>query len=360
VKLAVFCDYLEEDWPSMDLVADMLIEHAARVPGVSIRAIRPKRRLRLPRSNRALSSVDRLFGRLLEYPLAVSRVPRSDSWFHIADHSYAHVALLLPRHRTGIFCHDADAFRPALAAPGTARLRGLARVLLSATRRAAVVFHSTDTVRRELIQSFGFDPERLVAAPYGVPKEFQPAAQETDRQLRPPSRYLLHVGSLVPRKNPSFLLETFARCRRAFPDLLLVQVGGTWTVDQEALVDALGVRAGIVRLHGITRSHLAVLYRGAAAVLVPSVAEGFGLPLIEALSCGALVIASDLPVLREVAGDAAVYLPVSDHDAWGALLRDVLLRDDVGPHRATRLARAALYTWDRHARTILTAYERLR
>lgn len=359
MELAVFCDYLEEDWPSMDLVADMLIEHTARVPGVSVRGIRPKRRVRLPRVHRTLASVDRLFGRFLEYPLAISMLERRASVFHIADHSYAHVGLLLPPRRTGVFCHDADAFRPALGRPGSSALRGVARVLLAATRRAAVVFHSTDVVRRELISTFGFSPEKLVAAPYGVPPEFSAEALPTDRELQPSGPYLLHVGSLVERKNPLFLLRIFTACRRQVHDLRLVQVGGSWTPAQEALADELGIRAGVTRLRGISRSHLAALYRGASAVMVPSTAEGFGLPLTEALACGALVVASDLPVLREVAADAAVYLPVSDRDAWEGTLRELLSGAHVGPERSTRLERASLYTWDRHAQTIVDAYRRL-
>jgi len=360
VELAVFCDYLEEDWPSMDLVADMLIEHAARVPGVSVRSIRPKRKLRLPHVHRALGAADRVIGRFVEYPLVISTLERRASIFHIADHSYAHLALLLPHRRTGVFCHDADAFRPALAPPGSSKLRGLARVLLSATRRAAVVFHSTDAVRRELISTFGFNPDKLVAAPYGVPPEFSADALSTDREVQPRAPYLLHVGSLVERKNPAFLLKLFAGCRRHFPELGLVQVGGSWSPSLEALADELGIRAAVTRLRGISRHHLAALYRGAAAVMVPSTAEGFGLPLTEALACGALVIASDLPVLREVAGDAAVYLPVSDRDAWARTLRELLGGAHVGPDRSTRLERASLYTWDRHARTIIDAYRRLR
>lgn len=358
MHLAVICDYLEEDWPSMDLVADMLLEHAARLPGVSVRRVRPTRRYRVPGRD-TLSSLDRLFGRFVEYPVALAMSDRRGSVFHIADHSYAHLGMLLPRARTGVFCHDADAFRAAIDSRQSVTRRALARVLLDATRRAAIIFHSTEAVRAELVGRFEFPPDRLVAAPYGVPPEFTPTALPTDPGVQPPGDYLLHVGSLIPRKNPEFLLRVFADCRRRFPGVELVQVGGTWPAHLEKLLDELELRQSVRRLRGIERDHLASLYRGASAVLVPSTAEGFGLPLTEALSCGALVIASDLPVLREVAGDAALYLPVSDLSAWSQALEQTLGGASVGPARDTRLAQASLYSWDRHARTIVSAYRQL-
>jgi glycosyltransferase involved in cell wall biosynthesis len=94
-------------------------------------------------------------------------------------------------------------------------------------------------------------------------------------------------------------------------------------------------------------------------VLVPSEAEGFGLPVIEALACGAVVLASDLPVLREVGGEAIVYCPVGDAPAWVARAQRLLEHATEGPARAARLARAGEFTWASHARTIFAAYRRL-
>jgi glycosyltransferase involved in cell wall biosynthesis len=168
---------------------------------------------------------------------------------------------------------------------------------------------------------------------------------------------LLHVGSLIPRKNPEFLLRLAASVREARPDLELVQVGGSLSDAQARLVDELGLRPHLHRLSGLTRSELAALYRRAGAVLLPSTAEGFGLPIIEALSCGAPVVASDLSVLREVGGDAAEYCPVSALDAW----REAVLRELAAPPGArtdVRLRRAASYSWRAHATTIVEGHER--
>ena len=114
----------------------------------------------------------------------------------------------------------------------------------------------------------------------------------------------------------------------------------------------------MIQVRGIQPAQLAELYRRAAVILQPSEAEGFGLPVIEALACGAIVVASDIPVLREVGGDAVIYCPVGDVGAWVrgscACIRWVLR-----PQLPERLACAARYSWVAHARTIADAYLRL-
>jgi glycosyltransferase involved in cell wall biosynthesis len=94
-------------------------------------------------------------------------------------------------------------------------------------------------------------------------------------------------------------------------------------------------------------------------VVVTSEAEGFGIPVIEAMACGATVVATDIPVLREVGAGGALYAPLADIDAWTALL-DGLLRGEIeGPSKDRRLERAKSFSWGRHARTILEAYRNI-
>ena len=152
------------------------------------------------------------------------------------------------------------------------------------------------------------------------------------------------------------LLDVFARLRASRPGLRLVQVGGPWTSAQAAQIDRLGVGGHVTQLRGLSRLELADLYRRAAAVLVPSEAEGFGLPVIEALACGAAVVASDIPVLREVGGPAAAYRPVADVPGWADAVGRVLDTPAAAPLRDVRLARAARFTWAAHARTIGETY----
>ena len=138
------------------------------------------------------------------------------------------------------------------------------------------------------------------------------------------------------------LLDVFAGVRERHPDVKLVQVGPPWNQQSLERINRLGIGRGILQFSGLMREQLAELYRRAAEVLVPSEAEGFGLPVIEALACGATVIASgDIPVLREVGGDATLYRPVGDISAWVDAITRTLTETGFAPPRDLRLSHAA-------------------
>jgi glycosyltransferase involved in cell wall biosynthesis len=165
---------------------------------------------------------------------------------------------------------------------------------------------------------------------------------------------LLHVGSCIPRKRIDVLLEVFAAVRK--PGMNLVQIGGEWTSAQRAQIDRLNLTDVVDQKRGLSRSQIADFYRSAAVVLQPSDAEGFGLPVVEALACGARVVASDIPVLHEVGGDAALYCPVGDVDAWADTVSKLLAGQELAPPLEERLAQAARFSWAEHARVIADAY----
>lgn len=363
MKLAVFCDLYEEGWASMDLVSDKLVEYLRRMPEVEVESVRP----RLPRlfrderrgssgALRSASTAGLAFGRFLEYPpYVLARRPHFD-FFHVADHSYGHLALLLPADRCGVYCHDIDAFRPLLPGSRASRVqRSMAHLALLGTRRARVVFHSTLAVRSEILER-GLLPERLLChAPYGIAEEFSPEARATDTAVPNERPFLLHVGSLIPRKNPQFLLRVFEDLVRLRPEFDLVQIGGAWEPAQREFIERRGLAGKVRQIQRfLTREELAAHYRAASLVVMPSTAEGFGLPVIEALACGAPVLASDLPVLRQVGGEATLFAPVNDADAWRESALSALRGE--GPDRKRRLAWAGEYSWSRHAQTILDAY----
>lgn len=372
-RLALLMDPREEGWPSMDLVGEALLEGLAAFSAeVSAHAVRPPMlsvARRLPRvgARNAAFNADRVLTRFGLYPgRALLARGRYDA-FHVVDHTYAQLVHALPAARTGVFCHDLDAFRSVLEPqrePRPAWFRLMARAQLSGLERAAVVFHSTQAVRAELLAHSVVDPSRLVWAPYGVAAEYGPEPVPGDRsaELLAPlggRPYLLHVGSAIPRKRLDVLFAIFAALRARHPELRLVQQGGALSAAQRAQVEALGMGDALLQPPRQERPTLAGLYRGASAVLVTSEAEGFGLPIIEALACGAPVVASDLPVLREVGEDACGWCPVGDVPAWVEAVDALLTGRAPPPSRQTRLARAARFTWAAHARTVLDAYRRL-
>lgn len=374
LRLAVLPDYHEEGWPSMDLCADMLLNEFSSNASLGLRATRVGptfRRLatRLPvlgRCRPALNA-DRLLNRFVLFPRLARRVARDFDVFHVVDHTYAQLAHALPAARVGVFCHDLDAFRCLLEPDHERRprwFRSLARRILSGLQRAAVVFHGTTAVGDQIRRLGVVEPDRLVLAPYGTAPEFAPdtpiGAVEFPWAAEIAGRpWLVHVGSCIPRKRIDVLLDVVAAVRRVVPDVCLVKVGGDWSPAQRDQIAHLALGRAIVHPRDLTRSDLAEVYRRAAAVLVPSAAEGFGLPVIEALACGTAVVASDIPTLREAGGPAATYAPMGAIEAWVAAVL-AALADDVGsPSEGSRLAWAGRFSWLAHARTIAGAYHRL-
>jgi glycosyltransferase involved in cell wall biosynthesis len=368
-RLAVVCDFVEEQWPSMDLVAEMLCAHLRSVEWEvnAVRIcppfIRRLGRLPLAIAKRAEFNADRLVNRWIDYPRHLRQHLDEFDYFHICDHSYAHLVHVLPPERTGVYCHDLDCFRCLLEPQREPRprwFRALSRRILSGLQKASVVFYSTAEIRRRLVKNHLVDPTRLIHAPYGISPEFTPAQNEMDTRIArivgKGAPFLLHVGSCIPRKRLDVLLDVFAAVRVLFPDLILVQVGAEWPAARRNQIDRLGIEQAIHQMRGLSRRTLAALYRQAQIVLQPSEAEGFGLPVIEALACGAPVVASDIPVLREVGGTGAMFCPVADIPSWVETVVQLLVDPTTAPTPIARQTQAARFCWDRHAQTILQGY----
>jgi glycosyltransferase involved in cell wall biosynthesis len=377
LSIAVFLDSPDENWLAMNLAGEMLLTEwktsfASQVEptGFSIDLPQVARRLpSLARSKTALQ-FDKLAGRFLVYPPIVARERSRHDFFHVVDHSYAQLVHALPRARTGVYCHDLNAFR-SIVAPAKQRrsawFRGIQGVTLAGLRSARVVFYSTNTVRSEIEALRIVPASRLVQAPYGIAAELTPEPSERGegakaRELlarfggRP---YILHIGSAAPRKRLDVLFETFARLRSRFPELFLVQGGALVSDAQREHIARLGLADAIVLSGKVERATLAAFYRRAKAVLVTSESEGFGLPVIEGLACGAPVFASDIPVLREVGEGCVVHCRLADPDDWAARIGSFLDGHTPAPPRENGLALAAKYSWKNHAQVILDAYRAL-
>jgi glycosyltransferase involved in cell wall biosynthesis len=336
----------------MDLVAEQLATHLSELGGVE--GILIRRPLRTTRGNRPATAVERALGRFAQLPVELLPTRLEADYFHIADHSYAHLALLYPRDRVGVYCHDIDAFRALLPGSGASPARVLlSRLLLRGLRHARVVFHSTLTVREEILRHALVPARRLVQAPFGVAAEFlNVSAQNESGQP-----YLLHVGSCIPRKNIALLLQVFAAARARDPRLQLVQVGGQWTDEHRAYLERHQLTPHVQQRRGLSREELATLYAAAAVVLVPSLSEGFGLPVIEALACGAPVVASDIPVLREVSLEGVQFCSLSDADDWTRAIATIRTNGTRADKDARERVRAR-YSWRAHAQVISDEYVR--
>lgn len=370
LRFALIQDYAEENWPSMALVAEMLGRHLRMDHGDSLQtaSLHPRFRRRLghlPGLPMGMKfNADRILNRFWDYPRLLRRCWKDFDLFHICDHSYAHMVHGLPPARTGVYCHDLDAFRclfePALE-PRPFWFKAMARRILKGLQKAAIVFYSTTPVRRQ-IEHFGLlDPARLIHAPYGIAEEFTPEPAEQDGEtiqsvLPGDNPFLLHVGSCIPRKRIDVLLDVFAGLLESHPHLHLIQIGGQWNEEQVERIQRLRIGERVTQLRGVERQTMAAFYRKAALILVPSEWEGFGLPVIEALACGAIVVASDISVLREVGGAGAVYCPVAEVNAWVQSITRILAAPTSAPCRRIRIGQAQRFSWTNHAHIIAEAY----
>lgn len=244
--------------------------------------------------------------------------------------------------------HDVLAFRhPELVGGGA---RGVQALTRSSLRGARAVLTDSQASADDLTGLLGVAPGALTVVPLAgpVPLGAVPAA------ALPAGRpFLLSTGNRLPHKNYAGLLRALAAIPAAERPRLVVP-GSHGADPLRGLVAGLGL-ADDVDLRGwVDAAELDALYAGAAAYVLPSRFEGFGLPVLEAMARGCPVVCSDLPVLREVGGDAAVYVDTTDPAALAAAVRGVL----ADPARRARLAadglvQAGRFSWDRVAAATL-------
>jgi glycosyltransferase involved in cell wall biosynthesis len=359
----------------MDRVADRLLASLARdhQSVVTATPVCPPYRRRVSRllAGQTLANVDRGLNRLVDYPRHVRTLKSSYDVFHVVDHSYSQLVHRLPPERTVVTCHDLDTFRSVLKPkedPRSGLFQAMTRHILSGLQRAHRVTCDTAVVRDELVGRGLAAPDRVVVAPVGVGEEFTPAL-DTDADLdaarligsRNGAIEILHVGSNVPRKRLDTVLKCCADVALRGSKVHLVRVGGAFTPEQEALARELGMASRISVLPVLNDRTLAAVYRRAAILLLPSEREGFGLPVVEALACGTPVVASDIPVLREVGGPSVEYCDPDDRAAWAhAVLRLLKERaecpEQAAGRRARSIAWAERYTWARFADQLSSIY----
>jgi alpha-1,3-rhamnosyl/mannosyltransferase len=201
----------------------------------------------------------------------------------------------------------------------------IGRSLERASRIACV----SRAVADEAMRGFGVDRAKIEIVPNGVDEFFSPAGGEGD--------YILFAGTLEPRKGVADLIEAWRALATPRPRLVLCGDRG-WGVDVPDDVEVTGY---------VTRERLRELYRGAMAFVYPSRYEGFGIPPLEAMACGAPVIATRVGAIADYAGDAGLLIEPNElRDALARIVRDRALRDDL---RARGPERARLYRWDRSA-----------
>lgn len=370
--LGIVADFPEERWESMDLVAEMVSAEFSGRPEAGIVPVPltpPYRPIFGRYSGKRLAwNLDRLINRRWTLPRGIRQAIRRelpDAVF-VVDHSYAHVVPVIRSEGVPVvvMCHDLDAFRDLFdsAAHGWRAWprRRFARPILEGLLQADRVVTGSNVVHDEFLARYDgrFPADRVTTIPYGVAPEFLAESTGVAWPIQglgdATGPLLLHVGSTIPRKRIDVLLEAFAGVIANCPGATLIRVGGRLTDEQRAMAGRVGVEASIREMPRLKREEIAELYRRADVVMVTSDAEGFGLPVAEALACGAEVVASDIPVLRETGGKCVTYATKGDPAAFARAVQDVLAGQG-GASRADsaeRRAWVARYRWDPFAREL--------
>ena len=236
-------------------------------------------------------------------------------------------------------------------------------------RSASHIITLSEYSRRDIIETYGIAPERISVTPASAPAAFAPVTDEKElarvRDLYGiEGDYVLSVGAIQPRKNLSRLIAAYSSLRRTqaggkLPQLVLVGKCA-WLYDETLrTIKDLEVSNSVVLTGYVPEDHLPALYSGALFFVYPSYFEGFGLPPLEAMKCGAPVIVGNKTSLPEIVGDAGVLVdPFDVNDiacAMERLMRDSSFRSQL---RAKGLERAKLFDWKETARRTLGVYRK--
>jgi glycosyltransferase involved in cell wall biosynthesis len=233
-------------------------------------------------------------------------------------------------------------------------------------RRAHAIITVSESSKRDIVAHYRLDPAKITVIREAAAPEFVPAPPAAVLHVRQrydlPDQFLLHVGTIEPRKNLTRLVEALQRLRSEGHRIPLVVVGGKgWLYDAFfQRLEELEVCEDVILPGYVPPADLPAVYTAAKAAVMPSVYEGFGLPLLEAMACGTPVISSNASSLPEIGGDAARYFdPYSVEEAARAIQTvwtDGELRETM---RKRGLEQAAGFSWARAAEETLVVYERV-
>jgi glycosyltransferase involved in cell wall biosynthesis len=299
----------------------------------------------------------------LRLPLPVQWVTGKLDLFHSPDFVLppiqGNIPTLLTVHDLS-FVHYPHTFTPAL-------VNYLNRVVPWSVARASHILADSEATRQDLVQLWQVDPAKITVLYSGVSHAFRPVTEK--KQLKATRRkyglgdapYLFSVSSIQPRKNFQLLIRAFKPIAAQWPHNLVIAGGKGWLYDEIlAEVGRQGLDGRVLFTGFVDDGDLPALYTGATLFLFPSLYEGFGLPILEAMACGTPVVASNASCLPEVVDEAGRLLPPEDETAWTAVIHELL--DD--PAQRGRLAadgflQSRQFSWSRAGRQLLALYQEM-
>ena len=276
-------------------------------------------------------------------------------------HVPANVIPVLPPCKTVVTILDAIIFRSPAIFPRWQRTYAHLFVPLSA-RRAQTILTISEQSKRDIVQYTKVPADKVVVTYLAAGPEFQPVAAAERARVRQTyqlNEFVLTVGALEPRKNLLRLLQAFAQLRAGGYPGLLVHAGpkGWQYEDIMAEIARLDLQDAVRFLGRVPLEDLVGLYNSAQMFVYPSLYEGFGLPVLEAMACGCPVITSNVSSLPEVAGDAAILLDPYNVEELAAAMQQLWTDQGAAERLAQRgLGQAHKFSWERCAQETLAVY----
>jgi glycosyltransferase involved in cell wall biosynthesis len=370
MRVVLLANYVADRQPSMLRFARLLHDELV-LRGVEVEMWHPPPLI--GGRSQADGALHKWLGYLDKYLLYPPRLSRSagqeragSTVVHICDHSNAVYLSWLRSVAHVVTCHDLIAVRSALGefphAPTRWTGRYLQRMILNGLRQSSRIVCDSEATRDDVRRLVGAGVGEQVIGP-GVARPFRQVSREQAAarlaHLRVPARFLLHVGGSQWYKNRRGLLDLYAALVARMPtapSLVLVGKPLTHAEAEPLTAHPLGNRVTIIP--AIADEDLAALYSSAELLVFPSLIEGFGWPILEAMASGCRVVATGRPPMTEIAGDAATYLDPGDPRSAAAIVESVLLESTIDRQKriAAGLAHASRFSVAAMADAYLTVY----
>lgn len=310
----------------------------------------------LPASIRMNPALLRYFSQYITYQRAVSRIQADVH--HIIDHSYAHLLHSLPAQQTVITFHDAIWMeKPAGFGRQWIRNRNL-----SALRKAGALIFDSRSSRNALLKRLNYPDDRIFLIYPGLdPLFFEKTSGDPFAALGiKPGLYILHVGHTGAYKNIPALFHVLAALRKKGLDVKLLKTGTPFTAAQNQLADDLNMTSHTVHLGLVNRTQMPLIYRAAQCLLFPSLNEGFGFPVLEAMASGTPVISSHRGSLPELATRPEMLFAPNDYYGMSRRIAEIIedkqLRENLIEEGRTHVRK---FQWQETAKKILTVYQKI-
>jgi len=224
---------------------------------------------------------------------------------------------------------------------------------------ADAVICISETTRQEVQRFFGLDPDSIYVIPVACSNVFRRLDQSDDATHLPTTEpFLLYVGIRAPYKNFEGLIHAYSTWSRR-REVALVVVGGAWSADERQRLAKLGIQEHVHLLTGVDDEALCRLYNQATAFVYPSLYEGFGIPLLEAMACGCPIVASRIPSTIEVAGECPTYFEPDDMESLLPAFDRAMSEGRDSDRVRVGLKHVKDYSWDETARQTLEVYHAL-